>query len=178
MSSQTYLKYFKYLDINRTYPEKEVNNDIYESLSINISMFHIHPNWDTSSTANGYDIALIIFNNNTIINITINPIPILQNQLNNAQDCCNINEEFIAIGYGKNETDGVGTMTLEKTTLKYIQILQCVEMWYIALNASQRFNETEIQNDIENEPPQFICVMGNNTDLCQGMLYLNIFIFN
>merc|ERR1719419_1708597 len=122
---------YVYADINRTYPLEETGEP-YQSLRItNISMIHMHEQWNTTHTEqwNGYDIALLIFDDGqNVTGFTENDVPSLEERLVDDEACCTNGDELEAIGYGRNASDGVGTDTLEHTTLYYANMSLCMEL--------------------------------------------------
>eukprot|EP01084_Bolivina_argentea_P070739 128636_1 len=142
--------------------------DIYDQLTtFDPSMFHIHPQYNKSADFIPYDIALIIFDNTSTININIDPLPTIPMQLSAQESCCYPGESLIAIGFGNNQTDGSNTATLEQTTLYVLDYATAVTLLY---HFSGITDDAEIRKNIaeQDEPNRWLAADGNNTDICQG----------
>eukprot|EP01084_Bolivina_argentea_P070738 128635_1 len=126
--------------------------DIYDQLTtFDPSMFHIHPQYNKSADFIPYDIALIIFDNTSTININIDPLPTIPMQLSAQESCCYPGESLIAIGFGNNQTDGSNTATLEQTTLYVLDYATAVTLLY---HFSGITDDAEIRKNIaeQDEP--------------------------
>ena len=151
-------------DLNRTDQQRSIGpvgtpSDQYETLYVyDPNMIHIHPTYDSSAYMNGYDIALLIIDDNQTVTIDIDPVPTIQMQLEPLEKCCSIGENLTAIGYGRNATNGIQTKTLEITTLNYIDTNRC-----------------------DGRPTmshRILCTAGSNTNICQGDSGGPLFIMN
>eukprot|EP01084_Bolivina_argentea_P039177 72419_1 len=162
-----------------------------------LSGVYIHPDYDNNNTQliNGNDIALIILDDQ-FIEFPSQLLPQIPNeQLSLDEPCCVDNEEFTAIGYGDSQTNGFGTITIQKTTLKFINLGDCISgifepflapilqnltrqyNYSIANNISMPFSSLDdflrnvtlsIIQQIYILTNDGLCVIGNDTDICQG----------
>ena len=160
------LPMYLYADINRTYPLNETGES-YQTLQItNESMIHIHEKYDTSDIANGYDIALLIFDDGQVITgLFEEDLPSLVHSLDDDEACCTHGDKLDVIGYGLDEDNGTETDTLEHTMMHYVGMSQCqaiIIQYYL-----DTYNLTIVEDDFRN-PDLFICVVGNDTDICDG----------
>ena len=156
---------YLYADINRTYPVNETGEP-YQTLQITSeSMIHIHGKWNTSDLGNGYDIALLIFEDGqNISGLSEDELPSLEHSLDDDEACCAHGDKLDVIGYGLDEHNGTSTDTLEYIMMHYVGMSQCKAAVVKLLDL---YNFTIVGEDFFYHD-QFVCVVGNNTDVCQG----------
>jgi len=154
-----------YADINRTYAEagwranQVVDGDTYQTLEFDLNSIVLHPQWDSSAIHLGHDIALLFFAGNQTVIMDEDNLPLLPYaQPSGDETCCSEAEALIAIGYGLNETNGSATATLEKTTLHYVTLDDCVN----ALENTQYGYFAWCPDET------VMCAAGDDTDTCQG----------
>ena len=157
---------YLYADINRTYPVNETGEP-YQTLQITSeSMIHIHGKWNTSDLSNGYDIALLIFEDGqNISGLSEDDLPSLEHSLDDDEACCAHGDKLDVIGYGLDEENGTETDTLEYIMMHYVGMSQCKAT--VVKLADLDYNVTIVGEDFFYHD-QFICVVGNNTDVCDG----------
>jgi len=157
-----------FADVNRTRAEngfrlREVTEgDAYQTLEFDLDSIVIHPEWNTSKIELGYDIALLFFNDQTVIMDEANLPSLPAAQLSGDDACCTDGEPLIAIGYGMNDSNesvGSATATLEETTLHNVALDECVD----TLTNTERFGQWSWYID-----ESVMCAVGEDTDTCQG----------
>lgn len=171
--NKTYPIYL-YADINRTHAMDETGEP-YQSLQItDESMVHIHEKYNASTLQNGYDIALIVFDDGqTVSGFSESDIPSLGESLGDDEECCTDGDELDVLGYGANVTGWSAgyysnplqrTKTLEYTTVRYVEMSECKSIigdYHDALfYYYHAIYSTEFAHD------GFVCAVGNNTDFC------------
>ena len=146
-------------DINRTDADEFIDGDSFQRLNWTASMMTIHPKWNTSEIAYGYDIALIVVDDGQKLNFSEDDLPrIPMTPLPGNMACCDDGEHLEAIGYGNNHSNGTATDTLEHTSLHFVEVEECGEI----LLGSYYASLYEMDN-------KMVCAIGDRTDTCQGM---------
>lgn len=148
-----------YADINRTNAAENTEKS-YQTLQItSLSMIHIHEKYTFSDKWNGYDIALLIFDDGqTVTGLSNQHIPFVAG---NVMDEQWRRDKLIVTGYGNDATNGESTDILEMTTMHYVDVQHCGGI--IQDYADDPFNYVEaLEHDV------FICAAGDDTDICYG----------
>ena len=150
-------------DINRTDADEIVDWDSFQRLNWTASMMTIHPKWNTSEIAAGYDIALIVVDDGQKLNFSENDLPLIpMTPLPGNVACCEDGEHLEAIGYGNNHSNGTATDTLEHTSLHFVDFEDCGDLIWGSYYASIYRSRYRMDN-------KMVCAIGDNTDTCQGM---------
>merc|ERR1719203_1577760 len=132
-------------DINRTDPDEFVGS--FETLNWTAAQMTIHPEWNGSDIATGFDIALIaVDDGQSIASLSDDDLPRIPSAtLAGNEACCEVDDHLDAIGYGLNHSNGTGTDTLEHTTVHFVDVEECMDTILASMNVSTTF---EIDNRV------------------------------
>ena len=166
------------LDLNRTVQQR-YNEPIdlnvvtqYNTLYVNDpSMIYIHPDYNGTGAPFflGNDIALIIIDDNSAVDIEIDQLPTIPMQLEPLESCCKDGESLTQIGYGYNTTNGSYTKTLESTVLNYVNGVKCLDAFKLSVNSSVVAAVLKYFYGEDGAiPNKFVCAYRYGTDSCQG----------